>query len=127
MSPGNRSPISATTAAHAAGVLSSVTGSPNSLLYDSGLAYAIPVGSAAASRSFVDVLPVEPVTPITTQIGSRAARTDRATACSPAITSGTLTSVALAGAARARHGRARSSATCAPARNASATKSCPSR
>ena len=72
-SPGNRSPISATTMRASGGLLSSVIGRPNSLLYDSRLAEQPSGASTAARRSFVDVLPAEPVT-ATTDSSGRAAR-----------------------------------------------------
>ena len=51
-------------------------GSPNSLLYDAGFAWHPSGASTAASRSFVEVFPVEPVTPTTSQVvrGSRRPR-----------------------------------------------------
>ncbi len=50
-------------------------GSPNSLLYDAGLAWHPSGASTAARRSFVEVFPVEPVMPTTSPVvrGSRRA------------------------------------------------------
>ena len=118
-----------TTTRAAAGVLHKVIGRPNSLLYDSGVRVAAQRARApAASRSLVDVFPVEPAT-ATTSRSVRSARTDRATSCSARKR--------VVDHARARgpddcasHGveLARStSATCAPASNAARTKSWPSR
>ncbi len=72
MFPGKRAPISSTTAPASGGASSSVIGSPISLLNDAALACTTNAGaSAAAVRSFVDVLPAEPVTPMTAAPSSR--------------------------------------------------------
>ena len=61
-------------------MLHSVIGSPNSLLYDSSFAWHPRDASAAASRSLVDVFPVEPPTATTCSSG-RSRRNERAISC----------------------------------------------
>src|SRR2546423_7672358 len=66
MWPTPRAPISTTTATAPSGADSSVSGTPISLLNDTGLAPTGPAGArAAAVRSLVEVLPVLPVMPTT--------------------------------------------------------------
>src|SRR5262249_58347218 len=91
---------------------STVYGWPRSLLNDPGGATVGPSrDSTWASRSLVEVLPEEPVTPTTVSSGSRAS-TPRARSASAASTSGTTT-------AGTPTGRAASTAT-APAATAAA-------
>ena len=67
MSPGSRAPISSTSASVSSGAPNSVIGRPISALKFPGVACTrYVVRSAAAVRSFVLVLPVEPVMPTTT-------------------------------------------------------------
>jgi hypothetical protein len=92
MCPGPLAPISNTTASASPGALARVSGKPNSLLNDRGLATVRrPADNAAAAMSLVDVFPTEPVMPAT-GIGSRRRASlpsrRRATAVSSTTTSG---------------------------------------
>ena len=90
MFPAKRAPISVTTISAASGALSSVSGSPASLLYDAGLACTRrDPASAAAVRSFVAVFPAEPVMP-TTVAWPRRVRASRPASLSAAAGSATL-------------------------------------
>ena len=120
MWPAPRAPISTTTAAASSGADSSVSGTPISLLNDTGLAPTGPAAlRAAAVRSLVDVLPVLPVMPTTGTAASRsraaAPRAVRAAAVSSTSTRPTPST-----------GRD-TIAPAAPRSRASPTKSCPSR
>ena len=121
MWPTPRAPISATTASAPVGADSSVSGTPISLLNDTGLAPTGPAGaSAAAVRSLVEVLPVLPVMP-TTGTPPRRSRAARPRAVSAAAVSSTSTEPDRPPPAGRRAHRRR------PGSRASATKSCPSR
>ena len=92
MWPMPRAPISTTTAWVPSGALSSVSGTPSSLLNDWALA-AVTRRSLRmlARRSFTDVLPTEPVIP-NTGLGSRV-RAKRPAACSARTVSSTTIAV----------------------------------
>ena len=91
MWPTPRAPISATSTRVCGSRRSAVIGSPTSVLNDpSGASVRPYAGSTWASRSFVLVLPDEPVTPTTTTSGSRS-RTARARRPSAATVSSTTT------------------------------------
>ena len=79
MLPAKRAPISTTSTSVASGAPSTVTGTPISLLYDAGAAWVRKAApTAAAVRSFVEVLPTEPVIPTTrADSRSRPARAQR--------------------------------------------------
>ena len=66
MCPTPRAPISTTTASVSSRAPSKVNGNPSSLLKERSLAaVTYDVASTDASKSLVDVLPTEPVTPTT--------------------------------------------------------------
>jgi hypothetical protein len=71
-SPARRAPISATITSVVGVAPNSVIGNPISLLKDAGLAHVRNrVASTAVARSFVEVLPLAPVMPITNAPGNR--------------------------------------------------------
>ena len=110
MSPGSRAPISSTSASVSRGAPRSVIGTPISALKFPGVAWTRNVvRSAAAVRSFVLVLPVEPVMPTTRASGScaRAQRPMAASASSASVTWITAPRVAPAGDDRLRDERDR--------------------
>ena len=121
ISPGAFVPISAISARSAPAAPSSVRGTPMLLLNDIGLACTGPATpSAAASRSFVDVLPTEPVMPTTVPAKrSRAAAPSCPSATSVSVTT-TSGPASIPNPAR-RSRRARQPA--APAATASRRKS----
>ena len=94
MWPGPREPISTTSTSASSGADSKVIGTPISLLNDRMLAHTRRSRpSTAAIRSFVVVLPTDPVTPTTGTAPSRP-RASRASAVSAASVSSTSTAAA---------------------------------
>ena len=90
MFPAKRAPISTTSASVPSGAPSTVTGTPISLLNDSGAAWVrSPAPSTAAVRSLVEVLPTDPV--IATTRPSIRRRPAWAIAASATAASGTTT------------------------------------
>ena len=99
ISPGPRMPISRMSASESSGAPSSVIGSPCSLLNDRGLAATRQrAATAAAARSFTDVLPTDPVMPTAREPtpAARPSRAQRPRAASAAAVSGTTMAVAVA-------------------------------
>ena len=122
MLPAKRAPISTITAWVSAGAPASVRGTPASLLNDAGLACTRRDDRAPAARSFVAVLPAEPVT--ATTAASRRSRANRpSTARAPKPSATRTTARPGGGGSTARV----TSATVAPRAQASGTKSWPSR
>ena len=81
MSPTRRTPISSTTQRAADGALSSVSGRPSSLLKERSLAAVENVDARQpARRSFVVVLPTDPVMPIAPPTRPRASAPRRSSA-----------------------------------------------
>ena len=118
-------PISSTITSVSSGLSRMVTGRPCSLLKLRGLAAVRRVlANAAASRSLVEVLPTDPVMPTT--LSGRRERAHPPSAISAAAVSSTSIMVRPGGRPSDPTGRLVSEAA-APAENASAMWSCPSR
>ena len=118
-------PISSTITSVSSGLSRMVTGRPSSLLKLRGFAAVRKVlASAAASRSLVEVLPTDPVMPTT--LSGRRVRAHAPSVISAAAVSSTSIMVLSAGRPRDPTGRLVSEPA-APAENASAMWSCPSR
>ena len=93
--PNPRIPISSTSARVSAGALTMVTGRPCSLLKLRTFAVVVmTLLRATAMRSLVDVLPTEPVTPITTVDAGKSVRTQPPASINASAVSRTRTAVA---------------------------------
>ena len=106
MWPIPRAPISSTSASVPSGALSTVSGTPISLLNDRWLAW---VGRSAArtaaSRSFVVVFPTEPVMPTTVPPSSRSRPADPSADSARAVSSTSITTIVSVRPTRSSTGR----------------------